>query len=134
MIPASVVEAALNAERIASGYTNPIELYREGWPRSYTEDMAAMRSALEAAAPLMAEQGTVRSRACMRCIHWSPCELGQIPSQYESSKFSLIQLGVCSHMTHSQHTNVQMRADDWCVDFLLPFAAPPLPQPPKGEA
>ena len=56
MIPDSVVEAALNAERIASGYTNPIESFREGWPRSYAEDMAAMRSALEAAAPLLAPQ------------------------------------------------------------------------------
>ena len=59
-IPDSVVEAALNAERIASGYTNPIESYRAGWPRSYAEDMAAMRAALEAAAPLMAAQ-------------WIPC-------------------------------------------------------------
>ena len=77
MIPDHIVEAALDAQRRACGYGNPIGSFREGWPDAYAEDMAAQRAALEAAAPMLAPQwipcGERMPKKGERVLVWMAC-------------------------------------------------------------
>jgi hypothetical protein len=123
-IPDSVVEAALLAEsRHYDPCCSSSENYKKRYPEQYAINMAAMRAALEAAAPMLSEQ-------------WIPCSERMPEDNTEVMVHCAFADEYGSWTGAGFHVPTGWKSQDSMIMDDIPIAFPvthwmPLPQPPK---